>query len=365
MSDMQEIELKFQVPAAALEALKAEMASLPDGELPPQRLQAAYFDTPQRKLARARAALRVRQEDDDWVQTLKAAGANAMTRLEDNQPVPPFSHGQTIRPDLSLHVDAHVRQALVRDLNWQPAMDPRGEQVGLVQLYRTDMLRSRAKVDTFVAVPRPACPGEVEMALDLGEIAAGGLRMPVRELEIELVDGHAQAVLDVARGLVLRHGLWLDTQTKAHRGDQLAREAELGQPSPMPPARPRARIKADATATQRWLAGLDAALEQIGACQSEVALHDSAAAGAALDLTPWIQGWVCGLRRLALVWRRAPEGLLAEPVRDDVRRQVHALLAKLRPAAGQHLDADAAGALARSGAPTLLALDVLAVIAQG
>ena len=141
---MQEIELKFQIPQGALAAVKAELASLPGGQAPAQKLQAAYFDTQDRKLAKARAALRVRQEDEDWVQTLKAAGANAMTRLEDNQACRAFAPGETIQPDLSLHQPEPVRQALTRDLGWQPEQDPKGERLGLIQLYRTDMQRLRA-----------------------------------------------------------------------------------------------------------------------------------------------------------------------------------------------------------------------------
>ena len=360
---MQEIELKFQIPAAgsgapdALEALQTRLAALPGGQRPPQRLQAAYFDTADRRLARARAALRVRQEDDDWVQTLKAAGANAMTRLEDNQVLPGFAPGEAIRPDLSRHADAAVREALVRDLGWRPDNDPRGEQTGLMLLYRTDMRRRRA------AQAAPA--GQVEIALDLGGIAAGTLRRPVRELEIELTGGDARAVLDVARGLVARHGLWLDTQTKAHRGDQLAREAETGRPSPMPPARPRARVKPGMPAQAQWLAGVDAALDQIGACLSEVALHDAAgqpegSGPRAADVLPWIRGWAAGLRRLDRLWRHAPASIAQA---GTARRQAIADQCKvLRPHPGQWLDSAAAAAFARSAAPTLLALDVLEVI---
>lgn len=396
---MQEIELKFQIPAdgpgaaSPLEALTALLRALPGGDRPPQRLQAAYFDTADRRLARARAALRVRQEDDDWVQTLKAAGPNAMTRLEDNQPLPGFAPGEAIRPDLARHTDAAVREALARDLGWRPDADPRGAQAGLLPLYRTDMRRLRALADTSApawagigpdasvdalagmagrAPPerRTSHAGQVEIALDLGEIAAGPLRRPVRELEIELTGGDARAVLDVARALVRRHGLWLDTQTKAHRGDQLAREAESGRPSPLPPARPRARVKPGMTPDAAWLAAVDAALDQIGACLSEVALHRSAGspAGSALetlDVSPWIRGWGVGLRRMAWLWRHAPASIAAH---TSLRPNAFARhLLALRNGPGRWLGGDAASAFARSAAPTLLALDVLEVIvaAQG
>src|SRR5258706_8660457 len=65
--------------------------------------------------------------------------------------------------------------------------------------------------------------GVVELAFDEGAIVAGDRRMPVCELEIELVRGSPLAVIATAKQWVLRHGLWLDTRSKAERGDMLAR----------------------------------------------------------------------------------------------------------------------------------------------
>lgn len=361
MSLMQEIELKFQIPQGALAAVKAELATLTGGQAPEQKLQAAYFDTIDRKLAKARAALRVRQEDDDWVQTLKAAGANAMTRLEDNQASKAFAPGETIQPDLSLHQPEAVRQALMRDLGWQPDQDPKGEHLGLIQLYRTDMQRLRAQASNAGTMPQQA--GRVEIALDLGLIAAGDLSVPVHELEIELIEGHAHAVLDVAHGLVTRHGLWLDSQTKAHRGDQLAREAASGQPSPRPPARPRTRIptriRQEASPAQVWVAALDAALTHISDNLSEVALASDRARP---DLSPWIKAWASGLRCLAWVWRHAPAEAVSPAQSTDIAGKIAALYAQVRPAAGRYLATAQAIPLARSAPVTLLALNVLDVI---
>lgn len=354
---MQEIELKFQIPQGALDAVKAELATLAGGQAPAQKLQAAYFDTPDRKLAKARAALRVRQEDEDWVQTLKAAGANAMTRLEDNQAARAFAPGETIVPDLSLHQAEPVRQALMRDLGWQPERDPKGEHLGLIQLYRTDMQRLRAQASNEPSHPERA--GRVEIALDLGLIAAGNRSVPVHELEIELIDGHAQAVLDIAQGLVMRHGLWLDTQTKAHRGDQLAREVATRQPSPRPPVRPRTRLPQAATPAQTWAAALDAALMHISDNFSEVALETS---DARADLSPWIKAWASGLRRLAWVWRHAPAGLLNPDQTAEIEAKIAALYAQVRPTTGCYIVSAQAIPLARSAPVTLLALDVLDVI---
>ncbi len=62
MHAMHEIELKFQIPAERLSAVRAELARLGADLSQPLILQAAYFDTVDRKLAQARSALRVRRE---------------------------------------------------------------------------------------------------------------------------------------------------------------------------------------------------------------------------------------------------------------------------------------------------------------
>lgn len=347
---MKEIELKFQVPEASWMVLQDELSALPGGQWPLQTLEAIYFDTPDRRLARARAALRIRREDDDWVQTLKAAGANPMVRLEDNQPCPAPAAGQTASPDLSRH-HGHARDALVRDLGWDPVTDPAGVGTGLTALYGTAMQRQRAQL--AVTVPgQPPAFGTVELALDQGEIRAGTLQRAVRELEIELIEGDPRAVLVVARDLVVRHGVWLDVQTKAHRGDQLAREASSGRPSPMPPARPRARQAA-------WTAGLQAAVDQISHNASEVA-QSTTSAGA--ELSPWAHSWVSGLRRARMLWRHAPSAVRAHAAHGQVSAGLDALTASLQGTAS--LTAGQLRALARSQAHTLLLLALLDTLVQ-
>ncbi|TMH07093.1 MAG: CHAD domain-containing protein, partial [Betaproteobacteria bacterium] len=58
---------------------------------------------------------------------------------------------------------------------------------------------------------------------DAGVILAAERRLPVCELEIELLSGSASAVIDAARRWVAQHGVWLDTRSKAERGDLLSR----------------------------------------------------------------------------------------------------------------------------------------------
>lgn len=297
---MQEIELKFQIPEDALAAVRAELARINQGQNTDLRLRASYFDTPDRHLASARMALRVRQEGDEWVQTLKAGGSNTMMRLEDNQPAKAVAKGHAIRADLGLHLGGKAQEALARVLRWSPEQDPTGQHTGLVELYGTDMVRTRAQITVAPGTPDE---GVVELALDIGHIHAGPLQVPVRELEIESISGSPMAVILAGRDWVQRHGLWLDTQTKAHRGDRLARQAASlqqaikGQLQPYSApaihvtlAHP-ARVTPDASLEQAWRAGLESCLEHITGNLSELATAPVEVQEVAYELR-------CGLRRL-------------------------------------------------------------------
>jgi len=219
---MKETELKFQIPAERLPGVRQALTSAPDGRLGPVEtigLHAAYFDTADHALARRRCALRVRRENDDWVQTFKGAGADAMTRLEENCAVPPPTAGR-LQPDLSAH-SPEVQAALAQALDWHPDQDPQGRQLPLQALYETRFERLQA----LHQGPR----GQVLICLDQGALVAGALQSPLAELEFELADGDAQALIDLARSWIEPHGLWLDVQSKAMKGTRLARVHASGQ----------------------------------------------------------------------------------------------------------------------------------------
>ena len=153
------------------------------------RLHAMYFDTPERELAKARIAIRLRQEGRDWVQTLKMPGINAITRIELNHPRP----GPVL--DLSVYAGTEVEAALAAI---------KGE-LGL--RYETDVQRMLRKVRTRY--------GTVELAYDTGILRAGALELPISELEFELVSGRPAAIFAVARGWQQRHSLVLDPRSKS------------------------------------------------------------------------------------------------------------------------------------------------------
>lgn len=202
---MQEIELKFQVPAARRAAVDAAVAGRENS--PRMRLRAAYFDTPDRALAQAGMALRIRREGRRVVQTLKGLGDDGLTRAEHNVVLPPGGDPEALA-DPSLHAGTAVGDRLIALL-----AKPKGRPLALQ--FRTDIRRRSRQLRTRLGV--------VELAFDEGVIVAGDRRLAVCELEIELVRGSPLAVIATARQWVLRHGLWLDTRSKAERGDMLSR----------------------------------------------------------------------------------------------------------------------------------------------
>jgi inorganic triphosphatase YgiF len=194
---MSEQELKLHAPTAHAAAITRELLG---GGASRVRLHALYFDTPERELARARIALRLRLEGRRWMQTLKTPGADAITRVELNHPRP----GPTL--DLSVYAGTPVEAVLSK---LRGPLAPR---------YETDVKRLLRNVRSR--------QGTVELAFDTGVLRAGALELPICELEFELTSGRPAAIFTVARGWRHRYPLLLDTRSKSERGDALATLAQ-------------------------------------------------------------------------------------------------------------------------------------------
>ena len=354
---MFEIELKFQVPEATRRAVEQAVAT---GASQRTRLQAIYFDTPDRRLAAAGIALRLRKEGRRWVQTLKAAGPDAMQRLEHNVPLAgamAVPAGTVPGADPQRHAGTAAGELLGAAL---AARAGETSAPRLVALFRTDIWRRTRTLR--------ARGGTVELAFDSGVIVAGERRLPVCELEVELLSGRPAAVIDVARRWVRRHGLWLDVGSKAERGDLLARGLRAG------PA-----VKAGGVALSREMTA-DAALRAVLAqCLAHVLPNASAVAGGHGG-DEHVHQLRVGLRRLRSAlrffagWTRpldpsVAEGLTALFRQLGVARDRDALavslLPALREAGAPWFDLPPApigpppAELLRGSAPSLLLLDLL------
>ncbi len=230
-----EFELKFLVPAGARPALRAALGER-GARTETRRLVARYFDTGDRRLARAGMSLRLRREGRRWVQTLKAGGEAALAR---------FEH-EVLRPGADLDPAVHAgTQAGDRMARLLPDGEP------LRQRYETDIRRTTRTLRTRGAV--------VELAFDEGRIAADDGELRVCELEFELLSGSPAALFALAERWRARFGLLVDPRSKAERGDALAEGRAPAGPWRAAPVRLRRKVGVG----EAWRAVLDECIAQI------------------------------------------------------------------------------------------------------
>ncbi|MCG3861161.1 CYTH and CHAD domain-containing protein [Psychrobacter faecalis] len=213
---MQEIELKFLVPESRLKGLMRQ-ANIKSSQL--TQLAAHYYDTPDQHLAKAGIGLRIRQEGDAWVQTIKAGGDGIAARLEhnavlDTQQVQAMLDTDTLMPDLSIYQDTPIAPALAAFKLTKLAKT-------LTRLYVTDVKRvTRLLTDNS----DKDSSNQIEMAYDCGAIIHGSddtQRDSIQEIEFELISGDVDFLFTTAKNWCQRHKLCLSTVTKAERGGLL------------------------------------------------------------------------------------------------------------------------------------------------
>lgn len=190
---MLERELKFHVPAQQRTGLKQRLKKLNAESI---RLHARYYDTATQTLARAGIALRLRLEGDQWIQTIKLPGPDELTRIEWNHPRP-----EAVL-DLSVYDGTHI-EAQISELSER-----------LVCRYITHVLRLKKVL--------PTATGSAELAYDEGTIVAGGLALPIHELEFEGISGEVSDLFQLGREWLIEHQLLVELRSKAARGDTLA-----------------------------------------------------------------------------------------------------------------------------------------------
>jgi inorganic triphosphatase YgiF len=202
----QETELKFIGPEDALSRLRDSpvLLSLAARRRATTReLKAVYFDTGDFALRDAGVVLRVRDEGQGFVQTVKTIdGPDAATRTEVKSQV------AALMPDIDAVDDKRLRRVIEKAA--------RGRALGPV--FAVEMQRT-----TVVLVPKRGT--EIEAAFDAGRITTvNGVQaeVPVCEFELELLSGDSKDLVTCARELTAGLPLTLCLQSKAARGYALA-----------------------------------------------------------------------------------------------------------------------------------------------
>src|SRR5579871_3061561 len=163
-----------------------------------KHLRAAYYDTSERTLWRNRLTLRVRQSGARYTQTVKAElGDDPLRRGEWEASVP------SMTPDLALAMP-FIPEKIRSDLEVN-ALEP---------VFTTDIRRHQRMVEM------PS--GTVEVAFDQGMLKAGPRTLPVSEIELELKQGSAAAIYELALRLAEHGPVKPSIRTKSARGFDLA-----------------------------------------------------------------------------------------------------------------------------------------------
>ena len=224
VAPFKEIELKLALPStdpSVLEALLSRLPLLGRRRATRERLHNTYFDTPNDSLNRQRAALRIRRVGNDdrpvWLQTLKMGGSGESALSQRGE-------WEVAVPGAALEGD------MLTVTPWSQ-LDPDGALFqALTARFTTDFTRTRW------TVRNREDDGVVEVALDLGQIVAGGHSAPICELELELKAGQPTALFEIARQIASAVTVMPLGASKSQRGFALARSA-LDQPSrAQPPA---------------------------------------------------------------------------------------------------------------------------------
>ena len=274
---MSEIELKFGIVPASVPEIERAMTR---GGARSIRIESRYWDTRQRHLARANLSLRLRKSGGRWEQTVKAAGSSPAERLEETVRCRGVAAGEPPKPDASLH--SATRAGRLLD-------DALGADAAALELVHTTRVRRRLLVVELN-------DSRIEVALDRGEIEAGGRSLPICEVEAELKQGDAIDLVEFGRRSIDAHAMWLSTTTKSARGNLLAQGS-----GDVPPAvkSERPTFHVNATAEEIFRAAVVSCLDQVLANASIVA------SGAFDDEV--VHQLRIGLRRMRTVWREMPQ----------------------------------------------------------
>ena len=201
---MSEIELKFQIPASQLKAVR-----LAFGRKQPTviSLHAKYFDTADHYLQQHHITLRQRLENDIWIQTLKAP-KNTIERLEIETKL---GTQEPTTIDLQCSLQHQKIQKKLAPL-LQSLKDP-------LQVQFETQIKRQLYVQKLE-------DSEIEVAFDQGKVMANQQSLLINEIEFELKQGNIHDLLASIQPWIEKYQIWLDSNSKATKGQMLQQSLE-------------------------------------------------------------------------------------------------------------------------------------------
>lgn len=208
----QEIELKFIVDTQRIESLREKLNAMSQEQHDVRKLVNIYYETADNFLRRHNMGLRIRGNGDQYEMTMKTSGR--------------VTGGLHQRPEYNVALNEPIL-----DLALLPAdIWPEGLDVAVLQQQLNPLFSTNFNRETWVLQQDTS---RIELALDQGDVVAGALQEPICELELELLEGEASALLTLAGQLINQTGLRMGSLSKAARGYHLAQGAPERQIKPL------------------------------------------------------------------------------------------------------------------------------------
>ncbi len=186
-----ELEYKYAATPEILEKIAADFSGFRKIEM-----RTTYYDTESGCLSAMRATLRLRQENDTSICTLKLP-----------------------RPD------GHREEWECEAATIEAGLAKISQAAGLPDGPLKEVCGARF---TRLAAMVPTAEGMAELALDRGVLQGGGRELPLCELELEYKSGDPAAVQALAQALAARYGLQAEPRSKFARASALAKGESHG-----------------------------------------------------------------------------------------------------------------------------------------
>jgi triphosphatase len=203
-----EIELKLVVGDNALATLEKDVLPTLDAQVSCRTIDVfnEYYDTPDQLLGQRKMGFRVRAIDGVFEQTVKTQGK--------------VQGGLHQRPEYNVALssaspDLHKFDSEI----WGDDFDVKSVNRDIIKLFTTHFTRSQFDIKTEHA--------HVELVLDMGEVKNDKGSLPIQEIELELKQGSASALFDIAEKIAQHMPVQLSNVTKAARGYQLLKGGRL------------------------------------------------------------------------------------------------------------------------------------------
>ncbi|MTI10532.1 CYTH domain-containing protein [Curvivirga aplysinae] len=197
-----EIEVKLEFTPQELRRFRkwSVLKNITNGRPRRSCLRACYYDTDDWDLVNQKSSLRIRREFGDWIQTYKLAlpSSEIRRRIELNWTLkePKLDFGLLVK-------DENARQA------------SKGfENKKIVEIFYTRIWRTVRKIKYKNS--------EIELAIDAGHIFAQDKKLEVSEVELELICGEADDLMELALCWQQLFDFKIGGESKAERGYKLA-----------------------------------------------------------------------------------------------------------------------------------------------